>query len=158
MDDTSNIRGRHGTSNGSSGSIEANFDKQSEVKDEKNYGTCQKCRRYYTNYEWCERCDPKLLTEGWTSDNETIDEIIKSTQLKATGYNNYSYLQWIAYDDLIINEFIGGGGYATIYKANWKNGRKYIDDNKRRCISDRTVALKKFHFPKISREFLKEVN
>ena len=46
----------------------------------------------------------------------TIDEIIKSTQLEATKYDNSThFLQWISYDDLIINiEKIGECGFSTI--------------------------------------------
>ena len=46
------------------------------------YGECPTCNRYNTNYSWCQSCDPKLLTEGWTSGNETLDELIKTTELK----------------------------------------------------------------------------
>ena len=53
-------------------------DEYSKERDEK-YGKCPTCKRYNTNYSWCQSCDPKLLTEGWTSGNETLDELIKGT-------------------------------------------------------------------------------
>ena len=71
----------------------------SSRRDE-NYGECQTCNRYNTNNGWCQSCDPQLLVHGWTSGNETIDEIIKSTQLNAKGYDSFYYLQWIPYDSL----------------------------------------------------------
>ena len=84
--------------------------------------------------------------------------MIKSTQLKATEYDNSKYLQWIPYNDLTNIEKIGEGGFATISKATWLNGEKYISMNKR-CSVDRTVALKKLHNSQnISDEFLNEVN
>ena len=120
----------------------------------KGYGECPTCNRYNTNYSWCQSCDPKLLTEGWTSGNETLDELIKSTQLKATHYNNGHYLQWIPHNDLTNIEKIGEGDFATIYKATWLNGEKTAGSSK-----DRTVALKKLHNSQnISDEFLNEVN
>ena len=76
----------------------------------KHHGECPTCYRYNTDDSWCQSCDPKLLTEGWTSGNETLDELIKSTQLKATKYCNYSHLQWIPYNDLTNIEKIGEGG------------------------------------------------
>ena len=90
------------------------------------YGECPTCNRYNTDEAWCQSCDPKLLTEGWTSGNETLDELIKSTQLKATKYDSIYYLQWIPYNDLTNIEKIGEGGFATISKATWLNGYKCV--------------------------------
>ena len=78
------------------------YDEYSDKRKEE-YGECPTCNRYNTWYSWCQSCDPQLLTQGWSSGNETIDEIIKSTQLKATQrneHNNYHYLQWVPYEDL----------------------------------------------------------
>ena len=121
------------------------------------FGKCPTCNRYNTSWAWCQSCDPKLLTDGWTSGNETLDELIKSTQLKAKYYDNWDYLQWIPYNDLTNIEKIGEGGFATISKATWLNSHKDISGNKR-ISKDRTVALKKLHNSQnISDEFLNEV-
>ena len=83
--------------------------------------------------------------------------MVKSTQLKATEYDNKYYLQWIPYNDLTNIEKIGEGGFATIYKASWLNGKKYPDD-KKRYSKNRTVALKTlYNSQNISDEFLNEV-
>ena len=122
------------------------------------FGECPTCNRYNTDYSWCQSCDPKLLTEGWTSGNKTLDDLIKSTQLKATKYGNDYYLQWIPYNDLTNIEKIGEGGFATISKATWLNGDEYAHSS-RRTSEDRIVALKKLHHSQnISNEFLNEVN
>src|SRR5687767_2728104 len=107
-------------------------DDEYSKKRKEYYGECSTCNRYNTSYSWCQSCDPKLLTEEWTGGNETLNELVKSTQLKATSCFNRYYLQWIPYDDLTNIEKIGEGGFATIYKATWLNGNK-------------TVALKKLH-------------
>ena len=128
---------------------------------EEYFGECPTCNRYNTFCSWCQSCDPKLLTEGWTSGNETLDELIKSTQLKATEYSNHYYLQWIPYNDLTNIEKIGEGGFTTIFKATWLNGMKYINYyyNNEKINKDKTVALKKLHNSQnISDEFLNEVN
>ena len=131
-------------------------DEYSKERNEK-YGECPTCNRYNTWYSWCQSCDPKLLTEGWTSGNETLDELIKSTQLKSTKYHYSNHLQWIPYNDLTNIEKIDESGFATIYKATWLNGCKYTD--KSVADDDRTVALKKLHNSQnISDEFLNEVN
>ena len=130
----------------------------SDKRDEE-YGECPTCNRYNTNYSWCQTCNPKLLTEGWTSGNETLDELIKSTQLKATTYHYNNHLQWIPYSDLTNIEKIDEGGFATIYKATWLNGCKSINYNHERTSKDMPVALKKLHNSQnISDEFLNEVN
>ena len=122
------------------------------------FGECPICNKYNTDYSWCQSCDPKLLTEGWTSGNETLDEFIKSTQLKATTYHYSNHLQWIPYNDLTNIEKMGEGGFATISKATWLNGCKYVYENKR-TSNDIPVALKKLHNSQnISDEFLNEVN
>ena len=106
----------------------------------------------------CQSCDPKLLTEGWTSGNEALDELIKSTQLKATFYNNNYYLQWIPYNHLTNIEKISDSSFATVYEAIWLNGQKSAYGRKRNGY-DITVALKKLHNSQnISDEFLNEVN
>ena len=85
--------------------------------------------------------------------------MIKSTQLKATGYDNVNYLQWISYNDLTNIEKMDEGGFATISKATWLNGYKSINYNNERTSKDIPVALKILHNSQnISDEFLNEVN
>ena len=140
------------------GSLQDHEDQYSKIRDEK-YGECQTCYRYNTGWAWCQSCDPKPLTEGWTSGNETLDELIKSTQLKATKYHYSNHLQWIPYNDLTNIEKIGEGGFATISNATWLNGHKNTNDNNERIIKNMLVALKKLHNSQnTSDEFLNEVN
>ena len=140
------------------GSLQDYEDQYSKERDEK-YGECPTCNKYNTDNSWCQSCDPKLLTEGWTSGNETLDELIKSTQLKAMKYDNSKYLQWIPYNDLTNIEKIGEGGFATISKATWLNGYKSVNYENKRTSKDMPVALKKLHNSQnISDEFLNEVN
>ena len=128
-------------------------------KRKRYYGKCPTCNRYNTDWAWCQSCDPQLLTQGWTSGNEIIDELIKSTQLKSNRYCNDDYLQWVPYDELKDIEKIDEGGFATIYKATWINGLRYINTKDERYCEDRIVALKKINnSEKVSDEFLNEVN
>src|SRR5688500_18344496 len=136
------------------GSLQDYEDQYSKKRDEK-YGECPTCNRCNTNHSWCQSCDPKLLTEGWTSGNETLDELIKSTQLKVTAYHYSNHLQWIPYNELTNIE----DGFATTYKATWLNGYKSVNcENNERTSKDLPVALKKPHNSQnISDEFLNEV-
>ena len=135
------------------------YDEYSDKRKE-YCGKCPTCNKYNTSDAWCQSCDTQLLVQGWTSDNKTIDELIKNTQLKATRYNNKYFLQWIPYCELKDIEKIDEGGFSIIYKAIWIDGDKYIDyDKNTRSSKDRTVALKKLNNSQnISDEFLNEVN
>ena len=85
--------------------------------------------------------------------------MIRNTQLEAKGFDSYHYLEWIPYDQLIVENKIGEGGFATVYKYRWSSGPKYISQNKRYYCKGGYVALKKFkNSQNISDEFLKEVN
>ena len=101
-----------------------------------------------------------MLAQSWTSSgNDKLDEIIRNTQLEAKGFDSYHYLEWIPYDQLTVEERIGEGGFATVYKCYWSNCPRYISDNKRYYRNNGIVALKKFKNSQgISDEFLKEVN
>src|SRR5688572_4968153 len=125
-------------------------------KRDKMYGECPTCNRYNTDWTWCQSCDPKLLTEGWTSGNETLDKLIKRMQLKATKYHYSNYLQWIPYNDLTNIEKIGEVGFSTIFRATWLNGYKSVNYENERTSKDIPVVLKKLQ--NISDEFLNEVN
>jgi len=124
------------------------------------YGVCSTCKRHNTNYQWCKTCDPELLAQSWTSSgNKKFDEIIRSTQLEAKGFDSHYYIEWIPYDDLKNIEKIGEGGFATVYKGEWLNGPKFVRNNKRYYYRYGFVALKKLeNSQNISDEFLKEVN
>ena len=134
-------------------------DYDDEYIRKEEYGKCPTCNRYNTDDSWCQSCNPKLLTEGWTSGNETLDELIKSTQLKAIRYHYNNHLQWIPYNDLTNIEKIGEGEFATISKATWLNGYKSVNYKNERTSCDRAVALKKPHNSQnISDKYLNEVN
>jgi serine/threonine protein kinase len=101
-----------------------------------------------------------LLAQSWTSSgDEKLDEIIRNTQLEAKGFDSCYYIEWIPYDDLKNIKEVGEGGFATVYQGEWKNGPKFIMDNKRHYFNGGYVALKKLeNSQNVSDEFLKEVN
>jgi len=101
-----------------------------------------------------------LLAQSWTSSgNKKLDEIIRSTQIGAKGFDSHYYIEWIPYDDLKNIKKIGEGGFATVYQGQWLNGPRFVHYNERRYYSNGPVALKKLeNSQNISDEFLKEVN
>src|SRR4051812_21290534 len=116
--------------------IDTNDDTYSDERKEE-FGKCQTCHRHNTNWGWCQLCDPQILTQGWTSGNEIIDEIIKSSQVKAMEYNNKYYIQYIRYDDLKDIEKTYESEFANIYKATWINGDKFVNKENKRSSKDR---------------------
>ena len=101
-----------------------------------------------------------MLAQSWTSSgDETLDKIIRETQLEAKGFDSHYYIEWIPYDDLKVEEKIGEGGFATVYLGEWSNGPRFIDNNERCYFQNGIVALKKLNnSQKNLNELLKEVN
>ena len=60
------------------------------------YGFCAACGILRCSPAWC-ICGHKELSNGWTSNNEQLDEFIKKSQLQTTSAN-HAYLEWIPYD------------------------------------------------------------
>ena len=101
-----------------------------------------------------------MLAQSWTSSgDEKLDEMIRNTQIEAKWFDSRYYIEWIPYDDLKNIEKIGKGGFATVYRSEWSNGPRFVQDNKRRYYENGLVALKKLeNSQNVSDEFLKEVN
>ncbi|RIB00988.1 kinase-like domain-containing protein [Gigaspora rosea] len=110
----------------------------------KGYGTCEHCSQNNTNEAWCQTCDPKMETQGWTSGNEKVDNFIKEFQLKALAYTKV--IEWIPFDRLNIIQKIGEGGFGSVYFATWLDGIRKIDYVNGRYVRTREqsseVALK----------------
>src|SRR4051794_19022251 len=88
-------------------SIDKNDYDEYSWKRKEMYGKCPTCNRFNTGWTWC---DQKLLTEGRITGNKTLDELFKSTQLKAGDCYN-DYIQWVPYNDLANIEKVGDGEF-----------------------------------------------
>jgi len=60
------------------------------------YGFCSACGILRCSPVWC-ICGHKELSNGWTSNNEKLDELIKKTQSQTKSANE-AYLEWIPTD------------------------------------------------------------
>src|SRR6185369_7720015 len=60
------------------------------------YGFCTACGTLRSSPVWC-ICGHKQVSDGWTSDNEQLDEFIKKSQLQTNSAND-AYLEWIPFD------------------------------------------------------------
>src|SRR5437764_4612775 len=60
------------------------------------YGFCTACGTLRSSFVWC-ICGHKQVSDGWTSNNEQLDEFIKKSQLQTTSAND-DYLEWIPFD------------------------------------------------------------
>ncbi|GBB89039.1 hypothetical protein RclHR1_01570011 [Rhizophagus clarus] len=110
---------------------------------------------------WCKECVPHCIIEGWTSENNDIDEFIKGTIYSA--YDGTLFLEWVPFDRFEDVKQIGEGGFAKVYSAMWIDGKsKYFrkkggswEKSKSEPIK---VALKKLNESQnISADYLNEL-
>jgi len=132
----------------------------------KEYGLCEECSQpntgIYGSFTWCQPCNSKHFQQDfnkWTSGNKEIDEFIQRFQLNAT--NHYEVLEWIPYDRFENIEYLAEGGFGTVYKAKWIDGRINswnINQNKWERIPDRNIVLKCLNDSQnLATDFLQEV-
>jgi serine/threonine protein kinase len=121
---------------------------------------CKTCIEKYTDikHRWCKLCQIDYLRRYFTnwSGNEKSDEFIQEMQLKINKPNDMLF-EWIPYNQFMIIEEVGKGGFATVYLAKWKNGLLHYDKKWKRG-SDKEVALKcLYESQNVTDEFLNEV-
>ncbi|GET66327.1 kinase-like domain-containing protein [Rhizophagus irregularis DAOM 181602=DAOM 197198] len=99
-----------------------NDDVLEQIKDfdYKNLTEEQKCKQPRASDRWCQ-CKFQQNFKNWTSGNHEVDKFIQKVQLKAKDYHDV--LEWIEYDRFENVEHLAKGGFGTIYKAIWKDGR-----------------------------------
>src|SRR5687767_6871751 len=92
--------------------------------EEQTHELCAHCIPPKTTYYWCQNCNSKRFQQDfdkWTSGNKFIDKFIQNAQLKAR--NLWEVVEWISYDRLRNVQYLTRGGFSTIYKAIWLDGR-----------------------------------
>ncbi|GBB95858.1 hypothetical protein RclHR1_02630003 [Rhizophagus clarus] len=121
------------------------------------YGVCPNCKKINTGYAWCKKCDPgKFLTDGKSSGDVEIDQLIYQAQIKTQSY--YSNLEWISYDRFKDIKLVAEGGFAEIYSATWLDGEPKLSREKLRSPPI-TIALKRIKDAKFTTEaFINEIN
>ena len=60
------------------------------------YGFCAACGILRCSPMWC-ICGHKQLSDGWTSNNKQLDELVEKSQLQTNSPND-AYLEWIPFD------------------------------------------------------------
>ena len=90
---------------------------------------CISCELPNTGSFGCQNCNGKRFQhdfDKWTSGNDRIDKLIREaqqlTELKAI--DKYKVIEWIPYNRLRNIEYLAKGGFSTIYKAIWLDGRR----------------------------------
>ncbi|CAG8458202.1 1514_t:CDS:2 [Acaulospora colombiana] len=84
---------------------------------------CDLCGKPYVYIKWCKSCDRNRFRgqfSKWTSGEDIIDKFIRETQTSINHPNCYA--EWIPYEQFTNIQFIGKGGFATVYSATWVNG------------------------------------
>ncbi|RHZ53523.1 hypothetical protein Glove_441g89 [Diversispora epigaea] len=74
---------------------------------------------------------------GWTCGNLNIDKLIKNSQLQSS--QNDSFLEWVPYNRFSNIQYLGQGGFSTVYSALWNNHSQSLRTGPKK------VALKRLH-------------
>ncbi|CAG8444167.1 10792_t:CDS:2 [Acaulospora colombiana] len=85
---------------------------------------CEYCINWSYAINYCEHCVRKYLTDNfsnWTSGNDEINAIIQECQESMVIPSRI--VEWIPFGNLKNIEYKTRGGYASIFKARWKDGR-----------------------------------
>src|SRR5581483_5426505 len=86
-------------------------------------GVCINCGQTSRSNTWCKLCDPEIYTQGWSSGNKVIDDLIKETIRSASNWHD-PFLEWIPYNRLANFKKIGEGGFVVVYSAKWLDGNR----------------------------------
>src|SRR4051794_24124551 len=93
----------------------------------KKHGLCKECSQpnIGSGYSgWCQSCNSKHFQQDfnkWTSGNKEIDEFIQKFQFNATRCEEV--LEWIPYKKFEDIKYLAKGGFGTVHKAFWIDGR-----------------------------------
>ncbi|CAB4430472.1 unnamed protein product [Rhizophagus irregularis] len=103
--------------------------------------------RICQNFRDCEHCVRNYLKakfSNWTSENDTIDNLIQECQMKTLMPGKIP--EWIPYNSFKNIEYLAKGGFSEIYTANWINGY-FIEWNPKeqqlKRFGEQIVVLKK---------------
>src|SRR2546421_12424195 len=95
-------------------------------------GRCPDCNQfYYLGY--CRSCNSGHFRANfpkWSGGDDNIDRLIQKSQLNAGIY--CELLEWIEYSNLIDMVHVAEGGFASVYKAVWKDGPITSRESKRK--------------------------
>jgi len=127
------------------------------------YGNCRDCGKARTIFNWCHACESQWFQENfsnWTSGNEQIDAIVRTSQENAK--QGGDFLEWIPFDQFELITYSIRGGYGAVYKAIWLEGPRSVWDEislEWRRLGPTKVALKRLdNSCRMSREFLEKVS
>ncbi|CAG8629633.1 12985_t:CDS:2 [Funneliformis caledonium] len=88
---------------------------------EDDFGLCEECNRPNSSKGYCSSCSSSHFQKNfdrWTSGNDDIDKLIKSTQTSS----RRAFVEWIPYDDLHDVKYISKSSFSTTYSATWTSG------------------------------------
>ncbi|CAG8438167.1 10723_t:CDS:2 [Acaulospora colombiana] len=116
------------------------------------YGICLHCKRFCTNFGWCQSCDPIIINQGLMSGNRELDNFIKAIQHSVTSYGKV--IEWIPFSKFKDIKMVGEGGFSKVYSATWIGGVRPEFKSEKRHNEMCTVALKSLKSD--SNQFLQE--
>ena len=90
------------------------------------HGKCDACGKDNTGWNYCQPCQAKIFEEKfsqWSSGDDEIDQIIRSSQLNAK--NEDEVINWVLFSEFRDKKIIYQSGFGLFYKATWKIFRQW---------------------------------
>ncbi|KAG9302960.1 hypothetical protein G9A89_022377 [Geosiphon pyriformis] len=141
--------------------------------DHHDCNECPKCKLSARNNgkNVCETCRFlffEKLHKDFSSGNATVDDIVKNPiyipPMNENDSAKFFYYEWIPYDRFKNISFIAKGGFGTIHKATWIDGKlnaysiKHHGELDHKRCGPQDVAIKFMNNPELSEEIFKEIN
>src|SRR5579863_1733696 len=120
------------------------------------YGKCYVCGKDNTGVEYCQLCQAKIFEEKfsqWSSGDDEIDQIIRSSQLNAK--NKDEVINWVLFSEFKNKKIIHKSEFGLFYKAEWEPFLRWnlkTKVAKRINYSDNRVVLKYSTLPNLINE------
>jgi len=84
------------------------------------YGKCDVCGKDNTGDYYCQPCQAKIFEEKfsqWSSGDDEIDQIIRSSQLNAK--NQFEVINWVLFSEFRDKKIIHQSEFGLFYKAEY---------------------------------------
>ena len=114
------------------------------------YEKCDVCGKDNTGFYYCQSCQAKIFEEKfsqWSSGDDEIDQIIRTSQLNAKNENEV--INWVLFSEFQDKKIIHQSDFSLFYEANLDTFWKWNLETKVAVKVDHLVVLKYTSLPNL---------